>query len=144
MILLTVFWTCYFTTSGNWITWIKMWKIFDMASNQCCCLMTFCLGLDIISIYFWEIIKFIKKCWRSCNAWEQEYTLSIFWKFLKRVPAEKILFEFKVCKSESQAIQIQVIHTLQNFSPILLRKKILQPKKATHLATTTSTCRKPE
>ena len=34
-ILFTVAWTFYFTTSGNCITWIKMWKVFDMASNQC-------------------------------------------------------------------------------------------------------------
>ena len=91
--------------------------------------MTFCSGLDIISIYSREITKFIQKCWRCCNAWEQEYGFSIFWKFLPRVPAVKIFIEFKVYKSESQAIQTQVIHTLQHFSPILFRKKILQPKK---------------
>ena len=91
--------------------------------------MTFCSGLDIISIYFLEIIIFIQKCWRSCNAWEQEYTLSIFWKFLKRVPAEKIFIEFKVYKSESQAIQTKVITILQHFSRILFRKNFLQPKK---------------
>ena len=113
MILFTVVWTFYFMTSGNCTTCIKMWKVFDMASNQCCRLMTFCSDLDIISIYFLEIIKFIQKCWRSCNAWEQEYSFSIFWKFLK---------------SEFQAIKMQVLHTPRHFSPILLRKRFYSLK----------------
>ena len=65
----------------------------------------------------------ILKCMRT------RICLLHFWKFLKRVSAEKIFIEFKVYKSESQAIEMQVTHILQYFFPILLRKKILQPKK---------------
>ena len=92
--------------------------------------MTFSSGLDIISIYFREMIKFMQNCWRSCNAWQQEYCFSIFWNFLKRVPAEKIFIEFKVYnKKWIPSISNASRTYLPAFLPNFPSKKILQPKK---------------
>ena len=83
--------------------------------------MTFCSGLDIISIYLREMIKFIQKCHAGNLAmYENDKNMTSpfsgsFWKEFKQ---RRFLLNLKSIKAN-----------LKQFKPILFRKKILQPKK---------------
>ena len=46
----------FHTTSGNCTSWIKMWKVFDVTSNQCC-------RLRWLSVQVWILFQYI------CGKW---------------------------------------------------------------------------